>query len=90
MSILLEALRKSEKDRRKAKPPDIHAGELPEPGSNFRSKALLVLLVFVAVSAIAWFAWHQYKVPDISGQAAVAESPDPSPQAILAFVRTGT
>ena len=81
MSILLEALRKSEKDRHKAGSPDIHSGELPDPVSSFPGKSLPVLLVIVAVSAIAWFAWQHYRVSDLNEQLLVAEMSDSSQQA---------
>lgn len=60
MSILLEALRKSEKDQRKFEAPNIYSGEQTKPVSHLL-KGLLVLFMIVVVSAGAWFAWYQYQ-----------------------------
>lgn len=61
MSILLEALRKSEKSQQPVAPPTIHADE---PGSLAAEpmRALPVALLIVAALLItAWLAWRQYQ-----------------------------
>ncbi len=63
MSILLEALRKSEKSQRPVEPPSIHSGhhavELSEP----LKKGPLGLLLLLTTLLIAWLVWHQYRAP---------------------------
>jgi hypothetical protein len=83
MSILLEALRKSEKDRLKSSPPDIHSGELPDPESGTPRKRLLVILFIVVVSLVTWIAWQQYGTQGSTDMVAfntVGESDQPAAQ----------
>ena len=68
MSILLDALRKSERQHRKGSLPDIHAEEpLVEPsgaGSGRRWVAMVLLAVVVLVlSMYGWRAWQAHQVP---------------------------
>lgn len=70
MSILLEALRKSEKDQRKVEPPNIHTDVYPPSSSGFFKKGWVLLLI-VIILAGALYAWYQYgktaialKLPD--------------------------
>lgn len=75
MSILLEALKKSEERRQLGKTPDIHDAS-HEVAGNERASAktwLPVVLVSVALAAISWFVWLQYEAP---AQVAVSESPE--------------
>lgn len=65
MSILLNALKKSEAQRQVGGPPDIHAPGDVSPGrrtAGYRWLPLLMLVVSAAV--IAWFGWQQYGPPD--------------------------
>ena len=63
MSILLEALRKSEKSKRAHEVPSIHdedgAGVTPESMATGPLTLLLVSALFVS----GWFVWHQYQPP---------------------------
>ncbi len=64
MSILLEALRKSEKKQRSRDVPTIHS-EVPsyEPsGRSSRLSMILVLAITLVVSG--WLVWQQYRPPD--------------------------
>lgn len=63
MSILLDALRKSEKDQQKFEAPGIHSGEQSKPASGFFKKRWLLLLI-VVVFASSSFAWYQYRKPE--------------------------
>jgi len=61
MSILLEALRKSEKSQRPLAPPTIHADE-PESMATEPLRAVpLALLIVAALLITAWLAWRQYQ-----------------------------
>lgn len=65
MSMLLDALKKSEQQRRLGAKPDIHsavdepAGRASEPLGRW----LPVVLVVVAVLVMAWFGWRQFAPP---------------------------
>jgi general secretion pathway protein B len=63
MSILLEALRKSEKNQRSHEAPTIHsddqAGSTPETLPTIP----LVLLLVAALFTSGWFIWRQYQAP---------------------------
>ena len=63
MSILLEALRKSERGQRSREVPTIHT-EVPS-GSTSRPRSILpiVLLIVIALIICGWFVWNQYWVP---------------------------
>ena len=64
MSILLEALRKSEKSQQPHEAPNIHAdsqvGLVSEPLQTGPLALLLVAALFVS----GWFVWHQYRLPE--------------------------
>jgi len=72
MSILLEALRKSEKGKTPVEPPTIHTNQpvsvAPEPVKKWYLAASFLL----AFLLIAWIVWHQYEPPAVN---------DPQPQA---------
>lgn len=76
MSILLEALRKSEKrEQRSREVPTIHSEVLSsQPTSPFRLVPI-VLLLALTLAVSAWFVWHQYRVPED----AVAETGNGNP-----------
>ncbi|NOR18737.1 MAG: GspB domain-containing protein [Xanthomonadales bacterium] len=63
MSILLQALRKSEKDQNRPEAPDIHADD----GSSERTEAIqsgpLAVLLVLALFISGWFVWNQYQAP---------------------------
>jgi general secretion pathway protein B len=65
MSILLDALRRSEEQRQLGKTPDIHAstGAGSAPRSPVQRWAPLMLIAVVAI-ALAWFGWRQFQSPE--------------------------
>jgi general secretion pathway protein B len=73
MSILLDALKKSEEQRQLGKVPGIHspAGQVAPPRSA-RQRLAPVLLLVVSVVALAWFGWRQLQ-PSPSEQLPVSE-----------------
>jgi len=74
MSILLEALRKSEKSQRPAAPPTIHSEEQSGPASDSVRIGLLALLLVVALAVISWLIWRQYQPSGDVYEAAVTQS----------------
>lgn len=75
MSILLEALKKSEEQRQLGSTPNIHsqAGESQRSGPPFRHWLPLALIVVSAV-ILTWFGWQQFSRPEPAGDVPVAES----------------
>lgn len=64
MSILLEALRKSEKSQRSREAPTIHS-EVPSGASAGSLNTVpFAFLLVLALIACGWFVWHQYRSPD--------------------------
>ena len=63
MSILLEALRKSEKNQKPPEAPDIHADDQAGRTSDSIPTGPLALLLVVALFVSGWFIWNQYRVP---------------------------
>jgi len=61
VSILLEALRKSEQSKRPLEAPTIHAEQQTAVDSEPVRKGPLALLLFVALLLIAWIVWRQYR-----------------------------
>jgi general secretion pathway protein B len=78
VSILLEALRKSEKSQRAHEVPTIHADDeaatVPESLATGPLAMLLVLALFMS----GWFVWHQYQAPASSAQPTVADTQQPT------------
>ncbi len=64
MSILLEALRKSEKDKRRVKAPSIHSGEQSKPLPVISRKGWLLFIFIVIVVCVVSIAWVQFSKPN--------------------------
>lgn len=76
MSILLEALRKSEKNQQPHEVPTIHAEDQSDSLSEAISAGPLALLLVAALFASGWFVWQQYRLPAGSYQPPVTLSAD--------------
>lgn len=63
MSILLEALRKSEKSQHPHEAPDIHSNESSAQATEMLQIGPLALLLTVALFISGWFVWNQYQPP---------------------------
>jgi general secretion pathway protein B len=86
MSILLQALRKSEKNQRLREAPTIHTDNQPGPVSEPLPTGLLVLLLVAALFICGWFVWHQYQPPTGDSQppaALAAEKFDTASQPVV-------
>jgi general secretion pathway protein B len=74
MSILLEALRKTEKTKKQQQVPTIHTevpGRIaPEP---LKTSPLLAMIA-VALVVSGWFTWRQYQLPEVASQPPVSET----------------
>lgn len=79
MSILLEALRKSEKSQRAHEVPTIHADDEVATASESLATGPLAMLLVLALFMSGWFVWHQYQAPASSVQPTVAATPQPAP-----------
>jgi len=74
VSILLEALRKSEKSQRPVAPPGIHDA-VPEVSTSRRSGLGPVLLLLLAgLLLTGWFTWRQYRPVVVEDQPPVVSS----------------
>jgi general secretion pathway protein B len=90
MSILLDALKKSEEQRQLGKAPGIHSplGMKPMVGAGRRRWILLILAGVVVLSA-TWFAWEKFRQPDSTpgpGQAmakAAESTPGDAPESVV-------
>jgi len=78
MSILLEALRKSEKNQNPQEVPTIHSGDSSGTVSEPLNTGPLVILLIVSLFASGWFVWRQYQAPEGSYQPPVNLSSDES------------
>lgn len=81
MSILLDALRKSEEQRTLGGAPSIHSA-VPgaRPGSRSRHWLMLVMLGLTA-AAVAWFGWQQFEDPAPgAGRAETAQTQPSDPE----------
>jgi len=76
MSILLDALKKSEERRRLGKAPDIHSPV--SEGSERRAAVqpwIPVTLIAICVIAMAWFGWRQFQPPGDAEQSPSEAAP---------------
>ncbi len=71
MSLILEALRKSEAERRRGLPPDVHAELPPAPAPRARARPAAWWAV-AAVVALALGAWWMLRTPDLPAEAPAA------------------
>jgi general secretion pathway protein B len=91
MSILLDALRKSEEQRRLGSTPSIHDGpDSPGPGSDSGRQWIPLSLIVLSVIVMLWLGWRQYEAPPAgtpadaaagAEQAVAAKGRDPVPEA---------
>jgi general secretion pathway protein B len=81
MSILLEALRKSEKNQHLRETPTIHTENQPVPVSEPLPIRWLVILLVVALLVIGWFIWRQYQQPAGADQSQITQEPVQAPAA---------
>lgn len=73
MSILLEALRKSEKNQHLRDAPTIHSDDQPGFASESLPTGLLALLLVIALFVSGWFVWRQYRPPAVIFQPPVTQ-----------------
>lgn len=64
MSILLDALRKSENSQKPVEPPTINSNDHPMAEPESMKAGLLAVLLIVALLLIGWLVWRQYQ-PEI-------------------------
>ncbi len=76
MSILLEALRKSEKSQHQPEVPSIHTNDQTDAVSESLKTGPLALLLVVTLFATGWSVWRQYQLPGGSYQPPVTLSAD--------------
>lgn len=76
MSILLEALRKSEKNQRVREAPTIHSDDPSGPVSERLQTGPLAVLLIVALFVSGWLVWRQYQPPEGSYQPPVSLGAD--------------
>lgn len=79
MSILLDALKKSEKQRQLGQTPTLqtHTGDESGPDDE-RFKWIVPLLLGVSVCVMGWFGWVQYRIPPAGHGPVIAEAGEPS------------
>jgi len=76
MSILLEALRKSEKNQHSHETPTIHSEDQSTAVSEPLQIGPLTLLLVAALFVSGWFVWRQYQLPSGSEQPAASQAAD--------------
>lgn len=75
MSILLEALKKSEQERQLGQTPTLQSRpEDGAPGRESLNQSVLLALVVLSVCVMAWFGWQQLRMPAGPGEVTVAGS----------------
>jgi general secretion pathway protein B len=90
MSILLDALRKSEEQRRLGTTPSIHDGlDSPGPGSDSGNQWIPLTLIALSAIVMIWIGWRQYEPPPAgtladaaagADRAVAAEGRSPAPE----------
>jgi general secretion pathway protein B len=75
VSILLEALRKSEKSQRSRELPTIHSEVPGGPSSRSLKTGPLALLLVLTLVVCGWFVWQQYRSPDAGDKVIGAGAP---------------
>ena len=78
MSILLEALRKSERNQRSHEVPTIHSDDEDTTVPGSLATGPLAMLLVSALFMSGWFIWHQYQAPASTAQPAVASTQEPA------------
>jgi general secretion pathway protein B len=74
MSILLDALKKSEEQRQLGKVPGIHSPAAERSLQRSMAQRFVpVILIVVSAVAMAWFGWRQFQAPE-SGDSPAAET----------------
>ena len=61
MSILLDALRKSENSQKPVEPPNIHSNDMPIEERSPINSGLLAALLLLSLVVIGWLVWRQYQ-----------------------------
>lgn len=61
MSILLDALRKSENSQKPVEPPNIHSNDMPMEERSPINSGLLAVLLLLSFVVIGWLVWRQYQ-----------------------------
>lgn len=76
MSILLDALKKSEEQRQLGKTPSIHSPGSEPPGNRSAGQQWIPLaLMAVGAIALAWIGWQQFRLPPgLEDKAALAQA----------------
>lgn len=77
MSILLEALRKSEKNQQAREAPTIHSDDPGGSTSEPLRAGPLAILLILALFVCGWLVWRQYQPPEGSYQPPVSPAADP-------------
>lgn len=75
VSILLEALRKSEKKQRSREVPTIHSEVPSSQPSRFSGRVPLLILLAVTLVVSGWFVWQQYRAPASEGLVSAEANP---------------
>lgn len=74
MSILLEALKKSEQSRQLGETPTLStAVESPPPADDSSGRPIPALLIVLSAAVMVWFGWQQFRVPGPVNTSAGAE-----------------
>lgn len=79
MSILLDALKKSEEQRQLGKTPEIHdpADHVPAGRRKAGLPWIPLFLVAVAAAVISWYGWQQFAEPEMDAESESAEVAQP-------------